>query len=83
MNGAPGAWWDGVSRGAEAPCSRWPVMPGLKSGPISEAKAKAEDSYSPFPFSSDILEGISVLWNIPDEITSCFLIRVPALLARS
>jgi len=35
-----------VSRGLKPLVSRWPGMPGLKSGPISEAKAKCSPQYT-------------------------------------
>ena len=58
MSVRPWVWWcggegvglgfeahvGGLVPGAEAPCFWWPGMPGLKSGPISEAKARTEMS---------------------------------------
>jgi hypothetical protein len=35
-----------VSQGLKPLVSRWPVLPGLKSGPISEAKATTEQVYA-------------------------------------
>jgi hypothetical protein len=42
--GVWGAGWEGVSRGLKPLDSRWTVMPGLKSGPTSEAKATTGES---------------------------------------
>ena len=38
------AHWEGVSRGLKPLVSLWPVLPGLKSGPISEANATTTTS---------------------------------------
>ena len=42
----PGGRPKAKALGYEPLVSRWPVMPGLKSGPISEAKATTERVYS-------------------------------------
>ena len=41
------AHWEGVSRGLKPLISRWPALPGLKSGPISEATTEAVTALKP------------------------------------